>query len=204
MSDSSYSTQLPQRLLQLCACAALEARGDLRRLDEAIRTALDDGVTINELKEAFSHLYAYTGFPRALNALSTLQHVLDDRKQQGISDVVGIPFERPAMWDNAQQALEQGTAVQTLLEGGIPWDYDFCPQADYYMKSHLFGDVFASRQLSPADRELVTVSALSAMDGVEPQFEGHKECAVFIGNSKDRVAALCQWLDENGYSNNGR
>ncbi|MBR1517474.1 MAG: carboxymuconolactone decarboxylase family protein, partial [Bacteroidales bacterium] len=63
---------------------------------------------------------------------------------------------------------------------------------------------FASRQLSPADRELVTVSALSAMDGVEPQFEGHKECAVFIGNSKDRVAALCQWLDENGYSNNGR
>lgn len=204
MSDSSHSTQLPQRLLRLCACAALEARGDLRRLDEAIRTALDDGVTINELKEAFSHLYAYTGFPRALNALSTLQHVLDDRKQQGISDVVGIPFERPAMWDNAQQALGQGTAVQTLLEGGIPWDYDFCPQADYYMKSHLFGDVFASRQLSPADRELVTVSALSAMDGVEPQFEGHKECAVFIGNSKDRVASLCQWLDENGYSNNGR
>ena len=30
---------------------------------------MDAGVTVNELKEAFSQLYAYTGFPRSLNAL---------------------------------------------------------------------------------------------------------------------------------------
>ena len=106
-------------MLLLCACSALEARGDLPRLDSAIRKALDGGVTINELKDAFSQLYAYTGFPRSLNALGV-----------------------------------------------------------YYMKSHLFGDIYASDQFTPAERELITVAALSAMNGVEPQFEGHKECAV--------------------------
>ena len=32
---------ISQRMLLLCDCAALEARGDLQRLDVAIRKALD-------------------------------------------------------------------------------------------------------------------------------------------------------------------
>ena len=184
-----------QRMLLLCACAALEARGDLVRLDPAIRQALDGGVTINELKDAFSQLYAYTGFPRSLNALSVLERVIGERKAQGIEDSEGKPFVRPTAWDDAALALKLGTEMQTRDEGGTPWDYTFCTQADYYMKSHLFGDIYASDQLSPAERELVTVAALSAMDGVEPQFEGHKECAVFMGNTKEQVEYLCQWLE---------
>ncbi len=187
---------IPQKTLQLCACAALEARGDLMRLDAAVRQALDCGVTVNELKDAFSQLYAYTGFPRSLNALGVLQRVLADRKSQSINDNEGKPFRRPAAWDDAALALKQGTEMQTRDEGGTPWDYTFCPQADHYMKAHLFGDIYASDQLTPAERELVTVAALSAMDGVEPQFEGHKECAVFMGNTQQQVAYLCRWLEE--------
>ena len=184
-----------QRMLLLCACSALEARGDLMRLDSAIRQALDGGVTVNELKDAFSQLYAYTGFPRSLNALGVLERVIGERKAQGIADNEGRSFRRPDVWDDAALALKQGTEMQTRDEGGTPWDYTFCPQADYYMKSHLFGDIYASDQLSPAERELVTVAALSAMDSVEPQFEGHKECAVFMGNTKEQVEDLCQWLN---------
>ena len=40
-------------------------------------------------------------------------------------------------------------------------------------------------------------AALSAIDGVEPQFEGHKECAVHMGNTPEQVAYLCRWLAEN-------
>ena len=64
---------LTERQLRLCACASLEAQGDLNRLDPAIRKALDAGVTTNEIKEAFSQLYAYTGFPRSLIALGVLK-----------------------------------------------------------------------------------------------------------------------------------
>lgn len=191
---------LSERILYLCACAAWAAKGDLEHLDTAIPQALDHGVTINELKDAFAQLYAYAGFPRSLNALGVLEKILNAKM---VNDQMvngkwswGKPFVRPAVWDDAGEALRTGTAMQTRDEGGTPWDYTFCPQADYYMKSHLFGDIYASDQLTPAVRELVTVAALSTMDGVTPQFEGHKECAVFMGNTPEQVAELCRWLEK--------
>ncbi|MCH5177913.1 MAG: carboxymuconolactone decarboxylase family protein [Prevotellaceae bacterium] len=199
MTTSAQQT-LSERQLLLCACASLEAQGDLQRLDPAIRRALDGGVTVNELKEAFSQLYAYTGFPRSLNALGVLSNVLTDRKAQGVADNEGKPFVRPTLWGNAEQALKQGTDVQTQLVGGTPFNYDFCPQDDYYLKSHLFGDIFAGDQLSAADRELVTIAALSSLKGVEPQLASHKAGAVNMGNTKEQVDELCQWLSQNGYS----
>lgn len=37
-------------------------------------------------------------------------------------------------------------------------------------------------------------AAKGDLDGVMPQFEGHKECAVFMGNTPEQVAELCHWL----------
>ena len=198
------TSALPERILYLCTCAAWAAKGDLEHLETVVPQALDHGVTINELKDAFAQLYAYAGFPRSLNALGVLEKILNECTKDGCTmyegKIVqwswGKPFVRPAVWDDAGEALRTGTAMQTRDEGGTPWDYTFCPQADYYMKSHLFGDIYASDQLTPAERELVTVAALSAMDGVTPQFEGHKECAVFMGNTPEQVAELCRWLEK--------
>lgn len=127
MNDSKLTT----RQLNLATCAALEAQGDMTRLDTALRKALDEGVIVNELKEAFSQLYAYTGFPRSLNALNQLKSVLDERK---------------------------------------------------------------------ANREIVTVAALSAMKGVERQLASHKRGAVMMGNTAEQVEQLCFYLSENGLS----
>ena len=180
----------------LAACACLMAQGDLNRLEPAVKAALDGGVTINELKESFSQLYAYTGFPRSLNALGVLAKVLENPQPTWQE---GKPWTRPALWDNAQQAFEQGKAVQTRLSGR-PFDYDFCPQDDYYLKAHLFGDIFAGDQLTPADREIVTVAALMGLDGVAPQLAAHKRGAVNMGNSQQLVDELCAWLDSEGYT----
>ena len=74
---------LTERHKGLAACACLMAQGDLERLEPAVRMALDNGVTINELKEAFSQLYAYTGFPRSLNAVGVLSKVLENNSHLG-------------------------------------------------------------------------------------------------------------------------
>ena len=71
---------LSERHKGLAACACLMAHGDMNRLEPAVRMALDNGVTVNELKEAFSQLYAYTGFPRSLNALGILSKVLENKQ----------------------------------------------------------------------------------------------------------------------------
>lgn len=199
-SNTMDNSKLTTRQLNLATCAALEAQGDMARLDTALRKALDEGVTVNELKEAFSQLYAYTGFPRSLNALNLLKSVLDERKANGINDNEGKPWQRPTLWNNAEEALRQGTEVQTRLCGGVPYHFDFFPQDDYYLKAHLFGDIFASDQLSEADREIVTVAALSAMKGVERQLASHKRGAVMMGNTAEQVEQLCFYLSENGLS----
>ena len=51
------------------ALASYEATGDLVSLKPAVEQAFANGLTVNQIKEVFSHLYAYTGFPRSLNAL---------------------------------------------------------------------------------------------------------------------------------------
>ena len=211
---------MTERQKGLAACACLMAQGDLERLEPAVKMALDNGVTINELKEAFSQLYAYTGFPRSLNALGVLSKVLENgRSSESHPSLLedgrvvtdegkankqpswqeGKPWKRPEIWDDAAKALKQGTEVQTKLSGRS-FDYNFCPQDDYYLKSHLFGDIFASDQLSTADREIVTVAALSGLEGVVPQLAAHKQGAVNMGNSQELVDELCAWLDSEGYT----
>lgn len=180
MATAISAQSLTDRQKHLATIAALEAQGDLIRLEPAIKAALDPStssgqvsLTINEIKEAFSQLYAYTGFPRSLNALGVLGKVIEAGNGKYNE---GKPWVRPAVWDDAKKSLEVGTEVQTKLFG--PVKNEFSPQNDYYLKAHLFGDIFAGDQLSAADREIVTVAALSALKGVASQLAAHKAGAV--------------------------
>ena len=80
---------LTLRQQRIIPIAAFTADGDIDRLVPALNQGLDDGLSINEIKEVMVHLYAYTGFPRSLNALFTLMGVVDERKTKGIEDVQG-------------------------------------------------------------------------------------------------------------------
>ena len=157
--------KLSERQKSLVAVAAMEAKGDINGLKTALDRGLDNGLTVSEAKEALSQLYAYTGFPRSLNALGTLQQVLAERRAAGKTTDEGREATPPT---RKYDALKQGTEVQTRLSGA-PFNYTFAPQTDYYLKAHLFGDIFARNNLSAADRELVTVGIISALPGCEPQ-----------------------------------
>ena len=177
---------LTPRRQGLAVIAALEARGDQAGLETALAEALEGGLTVSEAKEALSQLYAYTGFPRSLNALGTLNKVLEKRRAAGIQDNPGKDADPlPADYD----ALKQGTAVQTQLTGQ-PFNYTFVPATDYYLKAHLFGDIFARNNLSFADREIVTVCAISALPGCEPQLFAHVSGARNMGVTDAELRAL--------------
>lgn len=183
---------LTPRRQGLAVIAAMEAKGDQVGLESALSDALDMGLTVSEAKEALSQLYAYTGFPRSLNALNSLQKVLTGRQAKGIQDNPGKEADPlPAGYD----ALKQGTEVQTQLSGK-PFNYSFVPATDYYLKAHLFGDIFARNNLSFADREIVTVSAISALPGCEPQLAAHVSGSRNMGVSDEELRALPALLEE--------
>ena len=184
--DMNTLTFTTEQAACMSAIACLEAKADYMALEQAINNGLDAGLTVNQIKEAFSHLYAYTGFPRSLNALGTLQKVLEQRNTEGKTTVEGAEATTlPKNFD----ALKVGTEVQTKLSGR-PFNYDFCPAEDYYLKAHLFGDIFARDVLTHAERELITVSALSGMDGVEPQLKAHVNGARNMGLSDEQLQAI--------------
>ena len=190
--QQTMNNALTPRRQGLAVMAALEAKGDQAGLEKAAVEALDNGLTVSEAKEALSQLYAYTGFPRSLNALGTLQRVLTARQAAGIQDNPGKDADPlPAEYD----ALKQGTAVQTQLTGK-PFNYGFVPATDYYLKAHLFGDIFARNNLSFADREIVTVSAISALPGCEPQLIAHVSGARNMGVTDAELRALPSLLEE--------
>ena len=192
VNAQNMDNALTPRRQGLAVIAALEAKGDQVGLEKAIAEALDNGLTISEAKEALSQLYAYTGFPRSLNALGTLQRVLAQREAAGVQDAPGKEADPlPEDYD----ALKQGTAVQTKLSGQ-PFNYSFAPATDYYLKAHLFGDIFARNNLSYADREIVTVSAISALPGCEPQLVAHVSGARNMGVSDAELRALPALLEE--------
>ncbi len=163
----------------MTAIACHEARGDQSSLAVAVGEGFDAGLTANQMKEALSQLYAYTGFPRSLNALGTLKKVMEECGD------VEIGAESSPLPDG-YDALKQGTEVQTKLSGQ-PFNYDFCPAEDYYLKAHLFGDIFARDLLTHADRELVTVSALSGLEGVMPQLQAHVRGALNMGVTEEQL-----------------
>ena len=173
---------------------AWTARGEQDRLGAAFKAGFDAGLTLNEAKELVGQLYAYCGFPRALNAAGTLMKVAGDAK----------PTEGPAAnmprGSLGGKALEIGTENQTKLCGGPVKGalFDFHPQLDEYLKTHLFGDIFARDNVDWRTREIVTIAALAARPETAPQMKAHiaigkvngitdTQAAEIVG----RVAVLC-------------
>ena len=172
--------------------AALTGRGDLAGLESALVAGLDDGMTVNELKEVMVHAYAYCGFPRALRGLQTLVAVLDGRKAAGAE--VNWGREASPITDTRPK-YERGRDILAEISG-VPAD---APKADYavlapeievFLKEHLFADLFERDVLTHAEREIATVAILAAIGGVEPMMKGHMGIALNVGVTPDELRGL--------------
>ena len=178
--------------------SAATAMGDIPRLNQALNEGLDAGLTLSETKEILVQMYAYTGFPRSLNALGELMKVVDARKQRGVQDA---PGREAGPVPRGQELLDLGTANQTKLIGAPASGplFEFSPVIDEYLKSHLFGAMFARDNLDWQSRELATLGALSAMPGVESQLQSHVGFSMNIGLTAEQLRKLADVLAQRGY-----
>ncbi len=190
------SQPLDERQLALVPVAAFAAAGELNSLKGALNQALEAGMTVNDGKEVLVQLYAYAGFPRSLNALGTFMGVLAERREQGIEDAEGDTPQAPIPTGDA--LLKQGKANQTELAGGPVKGplFEFAPAADEYLKTHLFGDIFARDNLGWQDREIATIAMLSAIPGAEPQLQAHIGIGMNAGLTASQLQQLVDALQQ--------
>lgn len=82
MNNSTEALSPKER--QIAAISAHTARGDMDGLKTALAAGLDAGLSLNEIREVLVQMYAYCGFPRSLNALSSLMELSKERAARGI------------------------------------------------------------------------------------------------------------------------
>ena len=159
---------------KIAAIAANTATGNLTALKAELGAGLDAGLTVNEIKEVLVQMYAYCGFPRSLQGLNTFMAVTEERKNAGITDEEGREASPVSdgrdKYSRGREILEKLTMVpQTDISGANA----FAPAIDVFLKEHLFADIFERDILTYQQRELATISALAAMEGVEPMLRSH-------------------------------
>jgi alkylhydroperoxidase/carboxymuconolactone decarboxylase family protein YurZ len=167
----------------IISIASYTSKGELLHLKYALNDGLDAGLTINQIKEVIVHLYAYCGFPRSIRGLQTFMEVLDERKAKGINDKTGsdaspIPQEQPK-YERGKKVL--GELTKAPQDRPLSGYSAFAPVIDTFLKEHLFADIFERDVLTYAERELVTISVLSTIGGVEPMLRSHLSICLNVG-----------------------
>lgn len=193
-AQSTNTQDLNAQQQSIVTIAAFTAKGDLDKLKTALNDGLDNGLTVNEIKEVLVQMYAYTGFPRSLNGINTFIAVMDERERKGITDVVG---REASPLPAGKSSLELGTEIQTQLIGGPnKAKYNaFTPAIDQFLKAHLFGDIFGRDILDFQSREIATIAALSSMEGVNPQLQGHFNVGFNVGLTETQMKSLISVLE---------
>lgn len=200
VTDEEYNAGVDEEALteqeeQIVQVASYAATGEMDRLEESFHAALDAGLTINEVKEVLVQLYPYAGFPRSLNATELLMTVVQEREEEGIEDEEG-----PAANSLPQDAdsITMGTEVQTELAGG-PVEgplFEFAPIMNDLLQSHLFGDIFARNILDHETRELVTIAALTNMEGTTSQLQSHFGMGMNAGLTEEQIEDVIGVFEE--------
>ncbi|WP_337965452.1 carboxymuconolactone decarboxylase family protein [uncultured Flavobacterium sp.] len=188
-SDQSL-TQKEQSIVPI---AAFTAKGETQQLRVSLNSGLDAGLSINEIKEIMVQIYAYAGFPRTLNALSTFITVLDERKKNGIHDEIGKDASPVATNENK---LKKGTALQTKLLGKEmkTSTADFAPIIDIFLKEHLFADIFSRDILDFKTREIVTIATLASLGNAETQLRSHINVGIYNGITETQLNDIANIL----------
>jgi 4-carboxymuconolactone decarboxylase len=174
--------------------AALAGIGDQVNLKSALGKGLDAGLTINEIKEILVQLYAYAGFPRSLNAISTFQIVVNDRKKNGKIDIEGKEPEKINFNGNKYQF---GMDTQAKLTGkSANSTQAFVPVIDTFLKEHLFGDIFGRNNLDYQSREIATISILATIGGADAQLRSHLSVGRNTGLTEGQLRGIATKLDK--------
>ncbi|RZK82371.1 MAG: hypothetical protein EOO92_01955 [Pedobacter sp.] len=187
--QTSMEKTLTPKQQTLIAIAGQTAKGNLTTLKISLSKGLDAGLTVNEIKEAILHCYAYAGFPRSIRGLQTFMTVIDERKAKGVNDKLGAdasPINNGGnKYNRGKQILEKLTGVK---ETGPKKGYAaFAPTMDVFLKEHLFADIFERDILTFADRELVTVSVISAIGDAEPMLRSHLSICLNVGLTPEQL-----------------
>lgn len=182
---------------EMITCITLAAQQALPQLKAHAGAALNVGVTPEELREVVYLTAPFIGFPKMLNALSTVNGVFEER---GIK----LPLEKQGSVTDASRH-ETGKAIQDrLYPGGISSTMDGMPgdmgkDVEGFLTDYFFGEIYSRGALDLKTRELLGYCVLVTI-GAESQLKSHYYGNLNVGNTSETItAAVIQCLPYVGF-----
>jgi len=178
---------------EIAVVAALIALGNAEpQLKVHFNAGLNVGCTINELKEIVLQMSGYAGFPASINAMNALMCVLETRKGEGHDDVVGQSSKKERLAES--EKYEFGASVLNSLKESqvkrLEGAYnDFAPELVTMIVNN-YADHYDPEILGKRERQIATISALSAMGCVTEQLKFHIESGLNVGLMLDEVKEI--------------
>ncbi|MBH8576822.1 carboxymuconolactone decarboxylase family protein [Nostocaceae cyanobacterium CENA369] len=156
-----------------------------------VDAALNVGVTPIEIKEILYQSVPYVGMAKAFDFVHATNEVMSNRGIQ-------LPLEGQST-TNPETRYDKGLAIQKAMFGEtIDQMYERSPKDQLHIQRFLsancFGDYYTRNGVDIKVRELITLSILIALGGVESQIKGHIQGNLNVGNGKDILLDLITQL----------
>jgi 4-carboxymuconolactone decarboxylase len=175
--DNWENPRLSKRDRSLVTISALIAGGKSAQLAGHLGRALDNGVTPQEISGVLTHLAFYSGWPNAVSAIGVAQDIFAKR---GIGSDQIPPATMPPMTLEPTQEKARAAMVNSTVAPSAP-------NLARFTNDTLFGDLWRRPDLSPRDRSLMTVAALT-MAGDTGQTSYHLGRALDNGVTTEQLA----------------
>lgn len=196
--DVCFTGSLDNRLRELVTVTVLTTLSTLPQLKSHVQASLNAGCTPVEIREAVYQCAPFIGFPKTLNAISTMNEVFAGNGIQ-----LPLPSQKTLTGESGEERFQRGLEIQAPLYGTEIADRytwlpgEFAQAVPRFLTELCFGDFNTRSGLDGKTRELLTVVLLAALGGAELQVKSHVEGALKAGNTKEEV--VCALVHAGGY-----
>ena len=179
---------LDDRTRELITVTVLACLQTMPQLGVHTAAALHAGVPPVQIREAIYQLAPFIGFPRTLNAVSTINTVF---RESGIT----LPLPAEGTVDDDACRYPRGLAEQAPLYGTeIRDDLADLPEPfnevlPRFLTEFYFGDFYTRGGLSAGQRELLVLCALTSIGDTSAQLGPHGRACLQVGNSRTVIIA---------------
>ncbi len=194
--DVCYTGSLDNRMRELVTVTVLTALSALPQLKAHVQASLNASCSPVEIREVIYQCAPFIGFPKTLNAISTMNKVFAD---SGIS----LPLPEQKTLKTDEERYEKGLQIQAPIYGTEIKDRytwlpgDFAEAVPRFLTELCFGDFNTRTGLDGKTRELLTVVLLATLGGAEVQVKSHVYGALKVGNTKEEI--VCALVHASGY-----
>ena len=196
--DVCFTGSLDNRLRELVTVTVLTTLSTLPQLKAHVQASLNAGCTPVEIREAVYQCAPFIGFPKTLNAISTMNEVFAGNGIQ-----LPLPSQKTLTGESEEERFQRGLEIQAPLYGTEIADRytwlpgEFAQAVSRFLTELCLGDFNTRSGLDGKTRELLTVVLLAALGGAELQVKSHVEGALKAGNTKEEV--VCALVHAGGY-----